>query len=137
MKAAELRAKINADHAKLRELEARIHQGPLIERRRFDHLIVKAKAELTRLEIQLAAIGDDKLCPSCGDTIPNHFLVCRACFREVPFHLKARWWGACGLAHARRANGYPPAEIARFDAAEAEARRAILAHLKQHSSAIP
>lgn len=136
MNATELRAKINRDHQRLRELEAQIAQGPLVARRQFDHLIIKAKAELTQLEIQLAAIGNDDACRMCGDTIPSHFLVCRVCFSEVPLKLKAQWWGASGHAHARRANGYAPAEIARFEAAEAEARRAIFAHLQQHSSAV-
>ncbi len=132
MTADELKAKIATDHARLRELEGRIADQPIHQRRQFDAMIVKARTEITQLEIQLAGMRD--ACPICGDTMPPGFLVCRTCMHEVPFKLYAAHKGAVGHAHARRANKYPPHEIAAAEQRETAAGRAILSHLRQHGS---
>lgn len=132
MTASELKSKIATDHARLRELEQRIADGAPGQRRQFDTMLAQARKDITRLEVQLAGMSD--ACPACGDTMPPGFVVCRVCMSEVPFHLYAAHKGASGLAHARKANSYPPAEIAAAEAHEQHTRRAILSHLKQHGS---
>lgn len=133
MTASELKAKIATDHTRLRDLENRIADQPVHQRRQFDAMIVKARAEITQLEIQLAGMRD--ACPTCGgDWMPPGFLVCRPCMREVPFKLYTDHKGAVGHAHARRANKYPPHEIAAADQRETAAARAITAYLRQHGS---
>lgn len=132
MTAADLKAKIAADHDRLREQEAQVATLPAHERRQYDALLRKARADLTQLEIKLA--GMREVCPACGDEIPNGFLVCEVCMREVSFKLYAAWKGARGIAHAFAANKRPPADITTAQANESRARAAILSHLKQYGS---
>lgn len=129
MTAPDLKAKIATDHARLREQESQVATLPAHERRQYDALLRKARAEL---EIKLA--GMREVCPACGDEIPNGFLVCAVCMREVPFKLYAAWKGTRGIAHAFAANKRPPADITTAQANESRARAAILSHLKQYGS---
>jgi ribosomal protein S14 len=124
MTAGALRAKIATDHARLRDLEGRIASGAPDKRRMFDAMIAQARADITKLEIQLAGMSDT--CPACGEVIPPHFLVCRVCMREVPFLLYAAYKGAVGFVH----HGLMP------ESTLAKAKAAILSHLKQHGSAL-
>lgn len=83
----------------------------------------------------LSAESDE--CQVCGTIKPPHFPVCRPCWREVPLKLKALFWGTSGIAHARKANGYPPAEITRAESDAEQSRKAVFSHLKQFSSTLP
>ena len=63
------------------------------------------------------------ICPHCESTMPKGFLVCRACWRALPFLLRAVYWTESGKAHHKEL--YPNAE-----AGLAESVRAIMKHLK-------
>lgn len=75
-------------------------------------------------------------CPVCDYPTPPGWLVCEWCSFEVPFTLWRDHVGAAGLAHARNACGYPPAEISRCQDNERQASKAIVSYLKQHGSAL-
>lgn len=66
-----------------------------------------------------------QICPHCR---AQHFLVCEACWLEVPWNLKVEYWGAKCFHHL-----YPtPATEQRFT----HAMVIIISHLKQFSSAL-
>jgi hypothetical protein len=83
-------------------------------------------------------------CPHCGLIMPVGWLVCRACSRDVSatpggFELKRAVWTAEGHAAAtlpRKPNGPTLAELLAEVPAVIAARRAVLAFLKLHSSAL-
>lgn len=125
MTADALRARIGKDHARLRELEAKIAACDASRRRSFDAMLMQARADITKLEIELAGMGGNA-CPNCRAEIPAHFLICLVCLREVPFKLWATFKGAVGLHH----HGYVN------DAYLNNARLAVLSHLKQFSSTL-
>jgi len=77
-----------------------------------------------------------RYCPACQAPKEPSFIVCRACALEVPAKLKIAWWGARGIAHALRANQYPPAAIVAADANEEHAYKAVISYLKQHGTAL-
>lgn len=126
MNATELKAKIATDHARLRALEQRIASGPISQRRQYDAMIVKARQELTQLEITLAGMGDAGTCPACGELIPTHFIICLTCLREVPFKLWAAFKGAVGMHHCNHVTA------SRVE----QTKTAVIAHLKQFVTAI-
>lgn len=66
-------------------------------------------------------------CPHCQAPKPTHFLVCRVCWKEVPFLLWAAFKTAVGLHHHAHIT----------DSRLAAAKAKVLSHLKQFSSAIP
>lgn len=125
MNATELKAKIATDHERLRELEQRIANGPTHQRRQYDAMIAKARADIVQMQITLAGMSSD--CPACGETIPTHFIICLTCLREVPLKLWAAFKGAVGLHH----HGHVPAERV------GQAKAAVIAHLKQFGTALP
>lgn len=132
IEADKLRAEIATADQRIAALESR--PGLTTAAR---HQIAKAKDSVRDMRIQLAGLEDRKsACPNCDGTTPPGWLVCEACSREVPVKLKLAYDTAYGIAHARRANGYPAAEIAYRDEQTRLARKAILSHLKQHSTAI-
>lgn len=124
MSASELQARIATDHERLRELEQRIASGPPNQRRQYEAMIAKARADITQMQIQLAGMSSD--CPACCVTIPVHFIICLACLREVPFKLWAAFKGAVGLHH----HGHVPAERV------GQAKAAVIAHLKQFGTSL-
>jgi hypothetical protein len=115
----------NASHAAPKHRASVAHQIKLVE------------DKLRDMRIKLAGMEDRRgLCPACDYPTPPGWEVCEGCAPEVPIKLQIAFEGAYGIAHARRANQYPPAEIARCDENVRLARLAILSHLKQHGSAI-
>jgi hypothetical protein len=124
MSADELRAKIAKDHERLRELEQRIASGQPSQRRQYDAMIAKARAEITQMQITLA--GMSSLCPACQAAIPHHFTICLVCLREVPFKLWASYKGATCMHHAGHTH----------EDTVTQAKAAVLAHLKQFGTAL-
>lgn len=68
------------------------------------------------------------ICPICRAPKEKHWLVCDACWREVPFKLKAEYWTQKANHHHR-----PKDYESRFT----QAMAVIISHLKQFSSALP
>lgn len=73
-------------------------------------------------------------CPICAERMPETFLVCVPCWKEVPFAMKAEYWTRMGRERAARTDGCYDhgSELKAYEAAG----KAILGHLKQFSSAI-
>lgn len=69
-------------------------------------------------------------CPVCGLIMPAHFLVCRPCWREVPFALFVEHKTALHNCHHREHQTPERLERSRL------ADLAVIAHLKQHSTAV-
>lgn len=67
------------------------------------------------------------ICGVCRAPKPPHFLVCEACWLEVPFHLKRQYWNQKGHHHHR------PAQ---FEKSFTRIMVTIISHLKQHGSAL-
>lgn len=65
-------------------------------------------------------------CEHCGALKNAAFFICRACWREVPFELRARYHGVTGLAHHKLKT---PGDVT-------EVEKRILGHLKLYSSAL-
>lgn len=125
MKTAHLQQLITEAEARMRDLDARIDALPQgAHRQQVRHAREAAGEQLRRMHIELAA--RPPVCPHCGDDKPRHFLVCRACWCEVPFKLRALYHGAVGLHHHKAVD----------DAYLEHARKAVLSHLKQFSSAL-
>lgn len=125
MTTAHLQQLITEAEARMRDLDARIDalpQGP--HRQQVRHAREAAGEQLRRMRIELA--GRPPVCPHCGDDKPLHFLVCRACWSEVPFKLRAAWHGAVGLHHHKHVD----------DTYLDRARKAVISYLKQFSSAL-
>ena len=76
-------------------------------------------------------------CPVCKEDAPPGFLVCEACSREVPAALHTAWQSASHYAAAAAAYKKDRARIATMQAAEEQAAKKIISHLRQHGSAIP
>jgi hypothetical protein len=133
--ADQLRADIADAEQKLAKVESR--PIPAAQLAQVGHQIKIAKAGLRDMRIKLASLEDRKnCCPVCADTTPPGWLVCEACSREVPPELHTAWQCARGHAHAAVANKKTAARIAAAQAAEHSAASLIIAHLKQHGSAI-
>jgi hypothetical protein len=124
MTANELKAKIAADHNRLRGMESQIATLSVQQRKQYDAMIVKARQEITQLEIQLAGMASR--CPACSAEIPHHFTVCFACLKEVPAKLWHAFKSACHMHHAGQAH---EDQVNRT-------RAAVLAHLKQFGTAL-
>jgi predicted amidophosphoribosyltransferase len=124
MNAAELKAKITSDHERLRGMESQIATLPTHQRKQYDAMILKARQEITQLEIQLAGMASR--CPACDAEIPHHFTICFACLREVP----AKLWNAFKCAVCMHDAGHTT------EATVTRAKAAALAHLKQFGTAL-
>lgn len=134
--ADKLKADIATAEARLKELEARTDVPPA-QRTQMQYQIKRVQDMLRTLRIQLAGMTDRRnACPVCDETTPPGWLLCEVCAFEVPVKLQIAYDGARGHAHARKANRYPPAEIARCEENERLARLAIISHLRQHGSAL-
>jgi hypothetical protein len=120
-----LQQQISGAEARMQDLDAQINalpQGP--HRQRVRHAREAAGEALRRMRTELA--GRPPLCPACQADKPASFFVCRPCWREAPFKLRALYHGAVGLHHHGK-----------VDAAHLQrAGTAILSHLKQFSSAL-
>lgn len=77
-------------------------------------------------------------CPHCGIIKPKHLFVCRACARETPFDLwrDLKTAEAIEHVHTTRNTQSPYRHLEACAAAVTAAKRAILSHLKQFSSAL-
>ena len=125
MTTLDLQQQVTAAEARMADLDAQINalpQGP--HRQRVRHAREAAGEALRRMRTELA--GRPPICPVCQADKPAHFFVCRPCWREAPFDLRAKYHGAVGLHHHGK-----------VDAAYVQrAGAAILSHLKQFSSAL-
>jgi hypothetical protein len=124
MTAPELKAKIASDHERLRDLETTIRNGPTHQRKQYDAMIVKARQEITQLEIQLAGMASR--CPACDAEIPHHFTICLVCLKEVP----AKLWNAFKCAVCMQHAGHTTEDQVNRN------RAAVLTHLKQFGTAL-
>jgi DNA repair exonuclease SbcCD ATPase subunit len=133
--ADQLRADIAAAEKQLQEVESR--PIPKAQLAQVQHQIKIAKDGLRSMRIKLASLENrSNCCPVCSGTIPPGWLVCEPCSREVPAKLHTEWQCARGHAHAAVSNKKSAARIAATQAAEHSAASLIIAHLKQHGSAL-
>lgn len=121
------KADIASAERRLKELESRTDVPPA-QRTQMEFQIKRVEDMLRTLRINLAAMQDhrDVRCPNCHELMPHSFFVCRPCMREVPVTLYIRLVGAIGFHH----HGLIP------DSQLTEIKKAVLSHLKQHSTAI-
>lgn len=70
-----------------------------------------------------------QICGVCRAPKPKHFLVCEACWVEVPWNLKVEYWTAKGFHHVHPS----PPNHHRFE----RSMIVIVSHLKQFGSALP
>lgn len=75
-------------------------------------------------------------CPVCKEDAPPGFLVCEACSLEVPADLHIAWQSASHYAAAAAADKKDRARIIATQAAEEQAAKKIISHLRQHGSAL-
>lgn len=135
--ANQLRAEITAAELGIAKLKRNASIAAPKHAQMVSHQIKGVEDKLRDMRIRLAGMTDRRnVCPVCDYTTPPGWLVCEGCALEVPIQLKIAYDGAFGLAHARRANRYPPADIAQCEENERLARAAIISHLKQHGSAL-
>lgn len=133
--ADQLRADIAAAEKQLQEVESR--SIPKAQLAQVQHQIKIAKDGLRNMRIKLASLEDRKnVCPVCAATTPPGWLLCEPCNREVPAKLHMQWKCASSHAHAAVSNKKPAALIAAAQATEKSAASLIIAHLKQHGSAL-
>lgn len=84
---------------------------------------------MTNGGVNIITVPHDE-CPHCGLIKPLSWLVCRPCWKDIPWKLYVEHKTACHLCHHKENRN--PERLERSRLADA----AILSHLKQFSTAL-